>query len=102
MYDAIRAKYPTIPYIMLSRPDYFKNIPVSIARRQVVIDTFHYAVANCDKNVYYIDGASMFRGPFEDCCTVDGVHPNDLGFSKMAEAVYAVLHRALRDQTLLK
>jgi len=68
----------------------------------VVIDTFHYAIANGDKNVYYIDGASMFRGPFEDCCTVDGTHPNDLGFAKMAEAVYAVLHRALRDETFLK
>ena len=102
MYDAIRAKYPTVPYIMLSRPDYFKNVEDSIARRQVVIDTFHYAVAKGDKNVYYIDGASMFRGPFEDCCTVDGVHPNDLGFSKMAEAVYAVLARVLRDDTFLK
>ena len=102
MYDAIREKNPDVPYLMLSRPDYLANVQDSIARRQVVIDTYHYAVAKGDRNVYYIDGSAIFRGPFEDCCTVDGTHPNDLGFAKMAEAVYAVLARALRDGTFLK
>ena len=102
MYDAIREKNPDVPYLMLSRPDYLANVQDSIARRQVVIDTYHYAVAKGDRNVYYIDGGAIFRGPFEDCCTVDGTHPNDLGFAKMAEAVCAVLTRALRDGTFLK
>ena len=102
MYDAIRENNPDVPYLLLSRPDYFRDVEDSIIRRQVVIDTFHYAVAKGDKNVYYIDGGAIFRGMFEDCCTVDGTHPNDLGFSRMADAVYAVLHRALRDDTLLK
>ena len=97
MYDRIREKHPTIPYVMISRPDYFPNEKESIARRQVVVDTYHYAIGKGDQNVYYIDGASIFRGPFEDCCTVDGCHPNDLGFSKMAEAIYPILCRALRD-----
>ena len=39
----------------------------------------------------------LFRGPFEDSCTVDNTHPNDLGFSKMADAVACVLRRVLRD-----
>jgi hypothetical protein len=97
MYDRIREKHPTIPYVMISRPDYFPNEKESIARRQVVVDTYHYAIGKGDQNVYYIDGASIFRGPFEDSCTVDGCHPNDLGFSKMAEAIYPILCRALRD-----
>jgi len=102
MYDAIRERNPDLPYVMISRPDYFPNEKDSIARRRVVIDTYHYAIAKGDQKVYYIDGGAIFRGPFEDACTVDGCHPNDLGFSKMAEAVCAVLKRALRDGKLLK
>ena len=102
MYDRIREKNPTIPYVMISRPDYFPNEKDSIQRRQVIVDAYHYAIGKGDQNVYYIDGASIFRGPFEDCCTVDGCHPNDLGFSKMADAVGAILKRAMRDGKLLK
>ena len=54
------------------------------------------------ENVYFIDGESLFRGPFEDCCTVDGCHPNDLGFSYMAEAVTCVLKRIIRDGKMNK
>ena len=102
MYDAIREKNPTLPYIMISRPDYFHGEEDSIARRQVVVDTYHYAIAKGDRNVYFIDGSSVFRGPMEDSCTVDGCHPNDLGFSKMADAVACVLKRAMRDGKLSK
>ncbi len=97
MYDTIRAAHPDIPYIMLSRPDFTTHdIEDSAARRDVVIDTYRYARENGDKNVYYIDGEGIFRGPEEDSCTVDGSHPNDLGMMKMAEAIGRVLERALR------
>ncbi len=101
LYDIIRAAHPNIPYVMLSRHDFYHNNSyiggkeMSIKRRRVILDTYHYACENGDKNVYFIDGESIFRGPFEDACTVDGGHPNDLGFSLMAEAVTAVLKRAL-------
>ncbi len=45
---------------------------------------------NCE-NVYFIDGVKMFDGEFRDCATVDGVHPNDYGFVRMAEAVLKVI-----------
>ena len=99
MYETIRAAQPTLPYIMLSKPDFFKSDGArdAIARRNIIIDTFRYAKANGDENVYFIDGEGLFRGPFEDSCTVDNTHPNDLGFSKMADAVACVLRRVLRD-----
>ncbi len=97
MYEAIRTAHPEIPYIMLSRPDFItQNNDDSIARRDVIIDTYRYARENGDKNVYYIDGEGIFRGPDEDSCTVDGSHPNDLGMMKMADAIGRVLERALR------
>lgn len=96
MYCKIREKQPDIPYIMISRPDFDKSYDDSVARRDVVIDTYRYARAAGDKNVYYIDGQGLFRGPDEELCTVEGTHPTDLGFMKMAEAIERVLRRSLR------
>ena len=95
MYDIIRESHPDIPYIMVSRPDTLMSESF-IERRDVIIDTFRRARELGDTNVYYIDGEGLFRGPYEDCCTVDGCHPNDLGMMKMAEGIGRVLERALR------
>ena len=95
MYQKIRAKNPDIPYIMISRVDFDCDYEKNIARRDVIIDTYRYARANGDKNVYLIEGNSVFRGDYTDMCTVDGVHPNDLGFALMADAVEAELKRAM-------
>jgi lysophospholipase L1-like esterase len=80
---------------MISRPDTLMSESF-IERRDVIIDTFRRARELGDTNVYYIDGEGLFRGPYEDCCTVDGCHPNDLGMMKMAEGIGRVLERALR------
>ena len=92
-------KYPTIPYIMITRPNYYTNMngEDTLQRRDVVMRSYLKARDLGDKNVYFIDGESIFRGPFEGDCTIDGTHPNDLGFSRMAEVVTAVLRRCLRD-----
>ena len=34
---------------------------------------------------------------FSDSASVDAIHPNDLGFAYMAEAVVSVIKRILRD-----
>ncbi len=96
LYEIIREANPDIPYIMLSRPDYDLNVAESIANRDVIIDSYRRARAGGDKKVYYIDGEGIFRGPDEDLCTVDGTHPTDIGFLKMADAIERVLVRALR------
>lgn len=94
LYRTIRRAHSTVPYIMLSRHDFDSAYGENILRRDVVIDTYRAARADGDTNVYYIDGASVFRGPYEDMCTVDGVHPNDLGFALLADAIGAELKRA--------
>lgn len=96
MYEIVREANPDIPYIMLSRPDFFCNAEESIARRDVIIDTFRYAREQGDKRAFYIDGEGIFKGPYEDSCTVDGTHPNDLGMMMIAESVGKLLERALR------
>ncbi len=97
MYEIIREKNPSIPYIMLSRPDFATHSEDdSEKRRRVVEDTFRFARAAGDKNVWYIDGEGIYRGAELDACTVDGSHPTDLGFMKMADAIGRILRRAMR------
>ena len=94
MYEKIRAAKPDIPYIMISRVDFDCSYDQNILRRDVIIDTYRFARANGDENVYYIDGAGVFRGPYQDMCTTDGTHPTDVGFALMADAVENELSRA--------
>ena len=94
LYQCIRAKHPTIPYIMISRPDFVYTAEGN-ARRDVILTSYHKALEAGDKNVYFIDGASFFVGSEWDACTVDGAHPNDLGFYRMAQGILPVLQQAL-------
>lgn len=95
MYQKIREKNPDVPYIMLSRPDFDTNYDESILRRDVIYDTYRFAREQGDRNVYYIDGKSIFQGKYTDMCTVDGCHPTDLGFALMADHIEAELQRAM-------
>lgn len=64
-------------------------------RRDVVIETYISARNAWDRNVYFMDGQSLFGTRGRDTCTVDTCHPNDFGFMRMVEAVYPVLKKVL-------
>ncbi len=90
LFKTFRKKHPDTPVIFMSKPD-FDNDPTAPERRAVVKDTYDKAVSENDKNVYFIDGETLFGKTDRECCTVDGTHPNDIGFLRMAEAVFAKL-----------
>ena len=92
-YKTVREKHPDIPIVMLSRPQ-DPHREVLQPRFEVVKATYDNAVAAGDKNVYLINGSTLFEG-FEFDYTVDAVHPNDLGFYRMAEAVSDILEKVL-------
>ena len=94
LYETIRAKHPSIPYIMISKCDVDGNYADSLVRREVIYQSYAKARQNGDCNVYFLDGSSLFRGPYQSMCTVDNCHPNDLGFALMADAIGAELDRA--------
>lgn len=94
VYKTVRAAHPDIPFIMLSCPAYYNRFETIYNRREVIHDTYRYACESGDKNVYFIDGATLFSGPYYDMCTVDGVHPTDVGFALMADAIGDVLKKA--------
>ena len=96
MYERIREKRPDLPYVMVSKPDFIFNENDSVKRRTVIEDSFRAARARGDRNVYYIDGDGLCRGAYEDSCSVDTTHPNDIGFMMMAEGIGRVLTHILR------
>lgn len=94
LYQTIRAAHPNIPYLMLSRPNYMCDSENGSDRREIILETYRFARAQGDRNVYWIDGESLFRGPYANLTMVDGVHPNDVGFALMADAIEYELRMA--------
>lgn len=94
-YEIIRKAHPDIPYIMISKPDFYSNPAINDKRRSVIIRSYDKAIASGDENVYFIDGETLFEGDFYESCTSDGCHPNDLGFYRMANKIGDVIARVL-------
>ena len=89
MFKKVREKHPTLPIIMLSRPQDLDKEGLK-KRFEVVKATYDNAKASGDENVYLINGSTLFEG-LEADYTVDAIHPNDLGFQRMANAVGDIL-----------
>ncbi len=98
MYSKIRKANRNIPIIMMSKSDFNCGYFMNAKRRNVIYSSYMQALNDGDRNVYFIDGESVFRGPYENICTVDGNHPNDMGFALMADAVEATLKKAFRQE----
>jgi hypothetical protein len=96
IYKKMRGRNPGLPVIFVSRPDFDKNIDDASMRREVIYETYLNALNSGDKNVFYIDGKSLFMGEYRDCCTVDGTHPNDSGFVRMADIIGKEIERCLK------
>lgn len=92
LYKKIREKHPETPYIIISKPDY-KFEKNEDLRRKIIMNTYIKALENGDKNVYFIDGASLFADDEWQACTVDGCHPNDLGFYRFYKALYPIFKK---------
>ena len=94
-FAVIRSAQPKLPVIFISRPNASTN-PVGAAERKAVIwDTFRAAREAGDRHVYFIDGDTFFAGRNRYECTSDCVHPNDLGYTLMAETIEGVIRQAL-------
>ena len=94
-FRTVRKANPNLPVVFVTRPNFDKDPHDSILRREIVHETFLRAVKDGDRNVYFIDGQSLFEGRHRDACTVDNCHPNDLGFYRMAEKIGETVDRLL-------
>ena len=94
-FKLIRAAHPELPIVLVSKPDTDSNLKISTERRDIVKTTFENALAAGDKKVFFVDGFTLFGIKDRDACTVDGCHPNDIGFIRMADAIEPTLRKAL-------
>jgi len=96
MFKRIRAAHPTLPILMLSRPQPSLLNPDDLRRHAIVQRTYENAVAAGDKNVYFIPGPALMKG-MENEGLVDACHPNDAGFVSMARAMLPTIQKMLKN-----
>lgn len=85
LYQRFRAANPDTPVLFLTKPDIRPGQEENNRRRELIRSNYEAALAAGDKHVGFIDGETFFAsGPLRFDCTVDGAHPNDIGFLRMA------------------
>ena len=94
VYLTVRKNHPSVPIIMISAPVAVQT-PRWKKRYEIIKRTYDNAVKSGDKNVYLINGGEFFDKIGYDY-TVDGIHPNDLGFALMAEKISKTLEKVLK------
>ena len=95
IYATLRASDPTVPILMMDKPSViFAGEDYNI-RSKMIRDTSERAISEGDAHVAMMDAKELFGEDEADACVVDTDHPNDLGFYRMAEAMYPYLKRLL-------
>lgn len=90
-FKTVREKNPYLPIIIMTMPDYMYDEAACEKRTAVIRKTYENAIENGDKNVYFIDGKTFFGDDDVFACTVDKIHPNDLGCYRMAKVIEKTL-----------
>lgn len=93
-YSTIRAAHPETPIVLLSRISggYSIGLEETSQRDAVIRSTYEKAVADGDKNIYFIDGCDISEGNAQ--MLADGTHPNDYGMQAIAAAVIQCLRES--------
>ncbi|MCM3746604.1 SGNH/GDSL hydrolase family protein [Paenibacillus pasadenensis] len=91
-----RRRHPKIPILVLSQIrsglEHFvpEQLELRMKRKQIqrtVVETYR---ATGDRHIHFCDGGELLGEDYHDC-TVDGIHPTDLGFQRMAERLAPVI-----------
>ena len=78
----------------MTKPDFYGDAEGE-RRLEIIRGTYSRALAAGDRKVAFVDGRKLF-GRLQAECTVDGCHPNDMGFYRMAEVIRRAVNGALR------
>lgn len=95
LFRIVRKANPQVPVVMITRQVLQLNNDEK-RRYDIIRNTYENARAAGDERVFFVDGTEMFARFGGDSCTVDGIHPNDLGFMAMANALEPVLRHCLQ------
>ncbi len=103
----LRRSHRATPILVLSRPLFAADLFSATSRkslderREFQRGTVAQLRKRGDRRIFFMDGADLMGEDFEEC-TVDGVHPTDLGFMRMANALTPVLKKILRRGAALR
>lgn len=97
-YKTVREKNPTLPIIMVSRPNTAYNLLTDAERKEIVFKTYLNAKISGDENVYFVDGSCFLLSDTADTQIVDQCHPSDAGFLRMADIIGGVIKTAIRKE----
>ena len=104
--EILREHDPEVPILIMTRIRYadeawFKKNTMEDPREERAQLRFNHQkneydkwVARGDKNIYFLDGGTLLGDDYADC-TVDGIHPTDMGFFRMADNMEPVLRDIL-------
>ena len=97
-FEIVRRARPKLPIVLVSSPSYHADPDFYGQRRQVVFDTYEAARRAGDDRVWFIDGRNFFPPDRWGDCTLDHLHPNDVGLQRMAEQILSVVKSALHPE----
>lgn len=98
--EIYREKHPLTPILVISRITHAKEHfeqgmrQDRADRKEISRQTVEERREKGDAHIYFCDGSALL-GDYPQDCTVDGSHPTDLGFARMADGLTPVLQRIL-------
>lgn len=96
MYETVRKAHPETPIVFMTRPHFSYGRKNENAERYKVIENNFKRASVTDRNVYLVDCYGCFgMNGQNDSGTIDDIHPDSLGFFRMAKWLYPVLHPLL-------
>ncbi|MFD2330843.1 SGNH/GDSL hydrolase family protein [Cohnella sp. GCM10020058] len=91
-----REAHPDVPILVLSKIRYAREtfddaaVQSRLDTRAFGMETVERLKREGDAHIYFQDGGELLGDRFDEC-TVDGIHPTDLGFLRMADGLAPTL-----------
>ena len=99
----LREAHPDVPIVAISRIRFAGELvdPANLRGRDTQRELQRGVVEDMkshgDERAFFVDGGTLLGDDNFEECTVDGVHPTDLGYMRMADALEPVLKRVLAE-----
>jgi lysophospholipase L1-like esterase len=96
----LRSKYPEIPILLMSKIRYANQLDGSKEYDQLIANKIFQEKlveklkSKGDNNIFFMDGSKVLGSDFYEC-TVDGIHPNDLGARRIADGLKDAIYNIL-------
>ncbi len=94
--EILREKHPDLPILIISKIRYAYDLEGSPNHKTLMNNRdfqkkfVEESLIAGDTNIYFLDGSSILGDDYDEC-SVDGVHPNDLGSFRIAKALEPVI-----------